>query len=157
MSVLLHWVHLYDTWGQYTSVRPSIYCYRSVLLLWVPVFNTMRTVHIPEAKYLLLDVSTTALSPIIWHMRSVHISEAKYLLIEVSTTTLSPSIWHNEDSTHPWGQVSTARGKYYYLEAQYLTQLGQYTSLRPSFYCSRSVLLHWVPISNTWSQYTSLR
>ena len=149
-------------WGQYTSLRPSIYCYMSVLLPWVPVFDTMRTVHIPEAKFLLIDVNTTTLSPSIWHnedsshpggqvstaegqyyyiesnymiMRSVHISEAKYLLIEVSTTNLSPSTWHNEVSTHPWGQVSTAEGQYYYLESQYLTQLGQYTSLWPSFYC----------------------
>ena len=92
-------------------------------------------------------------------MKSVHITETKILLLEVNTTTLSPSIWHQGVSTHDWGQVSTARGQNYYieslydvsthhwgqgstargqflnLEAQYLTKLGQYTSLRQRFYC----------------------
>ena len=67
-------------------------------------------------------------------MKSVHITEAKYLLLEVSTTTLSPCISHNDDSTYHWGKGSTARGHLLYLEAQYLTHLGQYTSLRPMFY-----------------------
>ena len=66
---------------------------------------------------------------------SVHISEAKVLLLEVSSNTLMPSIWHNDVSTHDWGQVSTARGQLYYTESKYLTQLGQYTSLRPRLYC----------------------
>ena len=52
---------------------------------------------------------------------SVHITEAKVLLLEVSTTTLSPSIWQNDVSSHDWSQVSTARGQYYYIESQYLT------------------------------------
>ena len=69
-------------------------------------------------------------------IRSVHITEAKVLLLEVSTTILSPSIWYNDVSTHDWGQVSTARGQLYYIESQYLTQLGHYTfsinSLSPS-------------------------
>ena len=74
---------------------------------------------------------------------------------------MNPSIWHNNVSTHDWGQVSTARGQYYYIESQYFTPWCQYTWcqytwLRPSFYCLRSVLLHWVPVSNTWSKYTSL-
>ena len=120
---------------------------------------------------------------------SVHVIEAKFLLLEVCTTTLSPSIWHHdvskhdwgkvatdgslyyyiesqylthEVSTHPWGQASTAkgqynyivsknlthevstyhwdedstaRGQYYYIESQYLTPRCQYTWLRQSFYC----------------------
>ena len=54
-------------------------------------------------------------------MKSVHITEAKVLLLEVSTATLSPSIWHIGVSTHDWGKVSTAGGLYYYIESQYLT------------------------------------
>ena len=61
----------------------------------------MKSVHITEAKFLLLEVSTTTLSWIIWHMKTVHINEAKFLQLEVNTTTLSPSTL---------GQVSTARG-----------------------------------------------
>ena len=57
--------------------------------------------HIPEAKFLLLEVSTTTLSLSIWHKKSVHITEAKFLQLEVNTTTLNPSTL---------GQVSTARG-----------------------------------------------
>ena len=57
----------------------------------------------------------------IWHMKSVHIPETKILLIEVSTTTLSLSIWHHGVSTHDWGNVSTAGGLYYHIESQYLT------------------------------------
>ena len=65
------------------------------------------SIHIIKAKFLLLEVSTTKLSPWrqvstakgqynfivsnIWHMKSVHITEAKILLLEVTTTTLSPS------------------------------------------------------------------
>ena len=52
---------------------------------------------------------------------SVHIIEAKLLLLEVTTTTLSPSFWHYDVSTRKWGKVSTARGLYYYIESQYLT------------------------------------
>ena len=125
---------------------------------------------------------------------SVHMIEAKFLLIEVSTTTLSPSFWHHDVSTHDWGKVSTARGPYYYIESQYLTHevnthhrgqvptanglyyyiefkyltqevsthhwgqissaRGQYYDfkskyLRPSFYCKRIVLLPWVPVADT--------
>ena len=54
-------------------------------------------------------------------MKSVHITETKILLLEVSTTTLSPSIWHQGVSTYDWGKVSTARGLYYYIESQFLT------------------------------------
>ena len=57
----------------------------------------------------------------IWRMKSVHITETKIILLEVSTTTYSPSIWHHDVSTHDWGNVSTARGLYYYIESQYLT------------------------------------
>ena len=52
---------------------------------------------------------------------SVHIPKAKYLLLEVSIITLSPSFWHHDVSTHDWGKVSTARGQYYYIESKYLT------------------------------------
>ena len=79
------------------------------------------SVHVIEAKFLLLEFCTTTLSPSIWHMKSVHITEAKVLLLEVSTTTLSPSIWHHGVSTHDWGKVSTAGGLNYYIESQYLT------------------------------------
>ena len=65
---------------------------------------------------------------------SVHMTEAKFLLLEVSTTTLSPSIWNQDVSTHDWGNVSIAGALYYYIESKYLT-LSQYTSLRPRFYC----------------------
>ena len=54
-------------------------------------------------------------------MMAVHMIEAKFLLLEVSTTTLSPSSWHNDVSTHHWGLISTAGGQYYYIESQYLT------------------------------------
>ena len=73
-------------------------------------------------------------------MRSVHNSEAKYLLLEVSTTSLSPSIWHNEDSSHPGGQVSTAEGQYYYIESNYMIhevsthQWGQVSTDRGQYY-----------------------
>ena len=104
-------------------LRPSFYCKMLVLLPWDPVADKMMSVHITEAKFLLLEVSTTTLSPSIWHLKSVHITEAKFLLLEVSTTTLSPSGWHIDVSTHPLGKVSTARGQYYYIESQYLTHV----------------------------------
>ena len=139
----------------------------------------MISVHITEAKFLLLEVSTTTMSPSIWHLKSVPINEtkvllllnwvlvsdtmmsvdeieAKFLLLEVCTTTSSPSIWHLK-SVH----ITEARfllwKVYYYIESQHLTPWCQYTWLRQSFYCRRSVLLHWVPVSDTWSKYTSLR
>ena len=62
----------------------------------------------------------------IWHMKSVHITETKILLLEVSTTTLSPSIWHQVVSIYDWGKVSTVGGLYYYIESQYLTTEGKY-------------------------------
>ena len=131
-------------------------CWRSVLLHWVPVADTLMSVYIPKAKYLLLEVSTTTLSPSIWHMQSVHITEAKDLLLEVTTTTLSPSFWHYDVSTREWGKVSTARGLYYYTESQYLTHevsthhWGQVST-------AKGLLLHWDPVSDTSSQYTWLR
>ena len=51
----------------------------------------------------------------------VHMTETKFLLLEVSCTILIPSIWHNDVSTHHWGQISTARGQYYYIQSQNLT------------------------------------
>ena len=101
----------------------------SLLLHWVLVSDTMMSVHVIEAKFLLREVRTTTSSPSIWHLKSVHITEAKFLLRKV----------------------------YYYIESQYLTPWCQYTWLRQSFYCRRSVLLHWVPVSDKWSKYTSLR
>ena len=104
------------------------------------------SVHMIEAKFLLLEVCTTTLSPSIYHKQFVHITEAKLLLLKVSITTLShniwrsthhwekknillevrtttksPSIWHQGVSTHDWGKVSTAWGLYYNIESQYLT------------------------------------
>ena len=52
------------------------------------------SVHMIEAKFLLLEVWTTTLSPRIWHMKFIHITEAKFLLLMVCTTTFSLSIWH---------------------------------------------------------------
>ena len=99
------------------------------------------SLHVIEAKFLLLDVRTTTLSPSIWHMKSVHITEAKVLLRKIyyyiesqylhgwgKVFTAggmyyfieSPYLSHKV-STHPWGQVSTARGQYYYIEFKYLT------------------------------------
>ena len=77
------------------------------------------SVHVIEAKFLLLEVCTTTLRSSIYHMKSVHITEAKFLLRKVD----------------------------YYIETQYLTPWCQYIWLRQSFYCWRSVLLHWVPVS----------
>ena len=72
----------------------------------------------------------------------------------------------HEVSTHPWDQISTARGQYYYIEFKYLTHKvsthhwgqvssarGQYNYLkskylRPSFYCKRLVLLPWDPVAD---------
>ena len=166
------------------------------------------SVHVIEAKFLLLEVCTTTLSPSIWHMKSLHFTEAKFQLQKVyyyiesqyltpwcQYTWLRQSFycWRSvllhwvpvsdnwskylslrpsakgqynyivskyltdEVSTHHWGQGSTARGQYYYIESQYLTPWCQNTWLRQSFYCWRSVLLHWVPVSDNWSKYLSLR
>ena len=105
------------------------FCYRSVLIPWGPVSDTIR---------------------------SVHITKAKVLLLEVSTTTLSPSIWHNDVSTHDWGQVYTARGQYYYIESKYLihevskhhwgqvsTARGQYYYIQSKFLTHEVSTLHW--------------
>ena len=116
-------------WCQYTWLRHSIYCWRSVLLHWVQVSDTW-------SKY-------TSLTPSFYCERSVSQHCVKYLTHEVST--------------HHWEQDSTARVQYYYIESQYLTPWCQYTWLRQSFYCWRSVLLHWVPVSDNWSKYLSLR
>ena len=67
-------------------------------------------------------------------MKSVHITETKVLLLEVSTTTLSPSIWHHGVSTHDWGKVSTAAGLYYYIGSQYLT-MKKVPIPKAKFYC----------------------
>ena len=84
---------------------------------------------------------------------SVHITEAKVLLIEVSTTTLSPRIWHNDVSTHDLGQVYTARGQYYYIESKYLIHevskhhWGQVSTARGQYYYIESQYL------TPWCQY----
>ena len=90
----------------------------------------MKSVHITEAKFLQLEVNTTTLSKSTW----LQVSTAK-----VSATTFRPSSWQNDVSTHHWGQISAARGQYYYMESQYL---------RPSFYCKMLVLLPWDPVAD---------
>ena len=67
----------------------------------------MMSVHVIEAKFLLLEVCTTTLSPSIWHMNSLHFTEAKFLLRKVYYYIESQYLTH-EVSTYPWGQVSTA-------------------------------------------------
>ena len=151
---------------------------------WGPVSDTIRSVHITEAKVLLLDASTTTLCPSIWHndvsthtWGQVSTARGQYYYIKSKYLTLEVSKHHwgqvstdwgqyyyiefksltHEVSTHHWGQGSTARCHNYYIESQFLTPWCQYTWLRQSFFWKRSVLLHWVPVSDTWSQYTSLR
>ena len=87
---------------------------------------------------------------------SVHVIEAKFLLLEVCTATLSHSIWHMESVQITEAKI-LLRKVYYYIESQYRTPWCQYTWPRQSFYCWRSLLLHWVPVSDTRSKYTSLR
>ena len=165
----------------------------------------MKSVHITETKFLLLEVRITTLSPSIWHQvvstndwgkvstagGLYYCIELKYLTHEVSThhwgqvssargqyyyieskylthevrthhwgqvSTARGQYYYieykyltHEVSKHHWGQVSTSRGQYYYIEAKFLTPWCQYTWLMQSFYCERSVLLHWVPVSDTWS------
>ena len=78
---------------------------------------------------------------------SVHMTEAKFLLLEVSTTTLSASIWHHDVSTHDWGKVSTAGALYYYIESQFLTHVvsthnwGQGFTARGHYYYIESQFL----------------
>ena len=142
------------------------------------------SVHMTEAKFPPLEVCTTTQSPSIWHhgvsthdwgkvstaLGLYYYIESQYLTTEVSTYSLgqvstarfqyknivSKYLTH-EVSTHRWDQGSSARGQNYYIESQYLTPRCQYTWLRQSFYCWRSVLLHWVPVSENWSKYLSLR
>ena len=183
-SVLLHWVPVSDTRNQYTSLRSSLSCDRSVLQQWIPVSDTIMAVHMTEAKFLLLEVSTTQLIPSIWHHDVsrhdwgkvstagglYYYIESQYLTHEIRTHhwgqvstargqynyIVSKYLTH-EVSTHRWDQGSFARGQNYYIESQYLTPRCQDTWLRQSFYCWRSVLLHWVPVSDNWSKYLSLR
>ena len=144
----------------------------------------MKSVHITEAKVLLLEVTTSTLSPSFWHQvvstRDLgkvstagglyyHI-ESQYLTHEVSTHSWchvsTPKCQYNyivskylthEVSTYHWDQGSSALCQYYYFESQYLTPWCQYTWLRQSIHCWSSVLLHWVPVSDNWSKYLSLR
>ena len=142
------------------------------------------SVHMTEAKFLLLEVRTTTLSlSILHHDVSTHdwgkvstagalyyYIESQYLTHEVNTNPwgqvstakgqcnyIVSKYLTYEGSTHHWDQGSTARGQNNYIETQYLTPSCEYTWLRQSFYCWRSVLLHWVQVSDTWSQNTSLR
>ena len=78
-------------WCQHTWLRQSFYCWRYVLLHWVPVFDNW-------SKYLFLRPSSTA--------------RGQYNYIGSNFLT-------HEVSTHHWGQVSTARGQYYYIESLY--------------------------------------
>ena len=156
-----HWGQISSARGQYNFfkskyLRPSFYCKRLVLLPWVPVADTMMSKHITEAKFLLLEVSTTTLSPSFCNYDvstrdwgKVSTARGLYYYIESQYLT-------HEVSTHHWGQVSTAKGLLY-IESQNLTPWCQYTWLRQSFYCWRSLLLHWVPVSDTRSKNTSLR
>ena len=149
-SVLLPWVQLYDTWGQYTSVRPVSTARCQYYYLESNYMTHEDSTHQWD-QYLLLDVSTTTLSPIIWHMRTVHISETS---IYCKMSVLLPwgpvyDTWGQYTSVRP---VSTARCQYYYLESNYMThedsthQWDQYllldvstTTLRPSIWHMRSV------------------
>ena len=157
-----HWGQVSSVRGQYyyfksKYLRPSFYCKRLVLLPWDPVADKMMSVHMTEAKFLLLEVSTTTLSPSIWHHDvSTHdwgkVSTAGGLYYYIESKYLT-----HEIRTHHLGQGSTARGQNYYIESQYLTPRCQDTWLRQCLYCWRSVLLHWVPVSDNWSKYLSLR
>ena len=76
-------------------------------------------------------------------------TEAKFLLLEICTTKLSPSIWHHGVSTHDWIKVSTAGALYYYIESQYLTTevstypLGQVSTVRGQYnYIASKYLTH---------------
>ena len=161
-------------WCQYIWLRQSFYCWSSVLLHWVPVSDTWSKYtsrgqastakgqyDYNESKYLTNEVSThhwdqdyTARSSVLLHtvpesdtMMSVHMTEAKFLMLKVSITTLCQNIWHMK-SVHITEPSSTAWGQNYYIESQYLTPSCEYTWLRQSFYCRRSILLHWVPVSD---------
>ena len=78
------------------------------------------SVHVIEARFLLLEVCTTTLSPSIRHMKSVHINEAKASLRKfyyyIKFQYLTPNC-----QSRDWGKVSTAGGLYYHIESQYLT------------------------------------
>ena len=74
----------------------------------------MMSVHVINAKFLLLEVCTTTLSPNIWHMKSVHITDAKFLLRKIYYYIESQYLTHKV-STHPWRQVSTAKGQYNFI------------------------------------------
>ena len=175
-GLLLHWDPESDTWSQYTSLRPSFYCERSTTTLRPRIWH-MKSVHITEAKFLLRKVYNYIQTQYLYHDVSTYdcgkvstagglyyCIESQYLTHEVSTHPwdqdytakgqynyiVSKYLTH-EVSTHHWDQDYTARGQYYYIESEYLTPSCQYTWLRQSFYCWRSVLLHWVPVSDNWS------
>ena len=156
MSVLIHWVPVSDTWSHYISLRPSFYCERSTTTLspstwhhdvsshdWGKVSTAGGLYYFIGSQYLTPKVSTHP-----WGQVSTAKVQYNYIVSKYLT---------HEVSTHHWDQGSTARGQYYYIESQYLTPWCQYTWLRQSFYCWRSVLLHWVPVSDNWSKYLCLR
>ena len=157
MSVLLHLVPVSDTMMSVHITEAKYLLLEVCTTTLSPSISHMKSVHIPEAMFLLLKVSSTTSSQSWWHMKSVHITEAKVLLLDVTTTTLNPSFWEHDVITHDWGKVPSANGQYYYIESKFLTPFWQYTWLRTSSYCEWSVLLHWVPVSDTWSKYTFLR
>ena len=125
------------------------------------------SVHVIEAKFLLLEVCTTTLSSSIWHMKSVHIISLRpRFYCESSTTTLSPSTWHHDVSTHDWGKVSTAGGLYYHVESQYLTHevsshswghvstaKGQYNYIVSKYLTHEVITHHWDRGSSARCQY----
>ena len=135
-----HWGQVSSARGQYyyfksKYLRPSFYCKRSVLLHWVLVSDTMMSVDMTEAKFPPLEVCTTTLSPCSWQN-----DVSTHHLGQISTARgqyyyIESQYLTPEVSTHHWGKVSTAGGQYYYIESQWLTYWCQYTSLRPSIYC----------------------
>ena len=79
--------HVVNThhWGQGFTARGHYYYIESQFLTHEVSTHPWRQVSTAIGQYIYI-VSN------IWHMKSVHITETKILLIEVSTTTLSPSI-----------------------------------------------------------------
>ena len=127
-----------------TTLSPSIWHQGVSTHDWGKVFTAGRLYYYIESQYLTTEVRTYPEGPVSTARSQYNYIESKYLTNEVSThhggqiSTARGQYYYIESlydvSTHHWGQGSTARGQFLYLEAQYLTQLGQYTSLRPRFY-----------------------
>ena len=117
-SIWHHDVNTHD-WGTVSTAGGLYYYIESQYLTHEVSTHPWRQVSTAKGQYNFI-VSN------IWHMKSVHITETKILLLEVSTTTLSPSIWHQVVSIYDWGNVSIVGGLYYYIESQYLTTEGKF-------------------------------